>query len=549
MKKYNTLFVVGITILVFILLTWILPVTYLNGELIEAERAQAGLMHLFSYPVFTFYNFIYVFVYVLAIGGLYGLLNKTGAYRLILDKISNNVKKREVISLILTVLLMSIVVSFTGFTFEALVILPFIASVVLLLGYDKITAMMVTVGSISVGIIGTTFSSLVAGNFNEVLSTKYTDLIWVKVALLLVCAAILILNIILHARKVEKVKNPEESFLIPSKVKEKSVKVWPLATLLIIYLVVMVISMVNWSGAFSIKFFDTLTDSILASLVLSRYVVLAISLLVVLYNVFYSLYKRKKENKKEKFMSKRRLIVTIIFGVIGLLALVKVMLADVFKTTDIIEKGLEAIKVDGLIKGFTWEKLLGNIPAFGSWTYNDIIIITLVLSVFVKLFYRVKMEEAITNYGEGLKKVLYTALVVVLGYAVLIITSSHPVMLTVLKPLLNLTDGLSILWYPLCTLVSALCNTDFNYYQYGVLNLTYATTYFTSTNIYPLCELITQTMYGFAILIAPTSAVLLFGLSFLDIKYLTWLKKMWKTLIEIVLVIFISYIVVLQFLV
>jgi len=549
MKKYNTLFVVGITILVFILLTWILPVTYLNGELIEAERAQAGLMHLFSYPVFTFYNFIYVFVYVLAIGGLYGLLNKTGAYRLILDKISNHVKKREVISLILTVLLMSIVVSFTGFTFEALVILPFIASVVLLLGYDKITAMMVTVGSISVGIIGTTFSSLVAGNFNEVLSTKYTDLIWVKVALLLVCAAILILNIILHARKVEKVKNPEESFLIPSKVKEKSVKVWPLATLLIIYLVVMVISMVNWSGAFSIKFFDTLTDSILASLVLSRYVVLAISLLVVLYNVFYSLYKRKKENKKEKFMSKRRLIVTIIFGVIGLLALVKVMLADVFKTTDIIEKGLEAIKVDGLIKGFTWEKLLGNIPAFGSWTYNDIIIITLVLSVFVKLFYRVKMEEAITNYGEGLKKVLYTALVVVLGYAVLIITSSHPVMLTVLKPLLNLTDGLSILWYPLCTLVSALCNTDFNYYQYGVLNLTYATTYFTSTNIYPLCELITQTMYGFAILIAPTSAVLLFGLSFLDIKYLTWLKKMWKTLIEIVLVIFISYIVVLQFLV
>ena len=106
MKKYNTLLVVSITILFVALLTWILPVTYLNGELVEAERAQAGISNLFSYPVFTFYNFIYVFLYLMAIGGLYGILNKTGAYRLILDKIVKHVKGREVICLILTVLLL-----------------------------------------------------------------------------------------------------------------------------------------------------------------------------------------------------------------------------------------------------------------------------------------------------------------------------------------------------------------------------------------------------------------------------------------------------------
>ena len=105
MKKYNTLFVVTITILVFVLLTWILPITYLNGELISGERTPAGFMNLFSYPVFTFYNFIYIFVYLLGIGGIYGLLNKTGAYRLILDKVVNHIKGREILVLILTVIL------------------------------------------------------------------------------------------------------------------------------------------------------------------------------------------------------------------------------------------------------------------------------------------------------------------------------------------------------------------------------------------------------------------------------------------------------------
>ena len=76
MKKYNTLFVVIMTILVVTLLSWILPVTYLSGELIEAERAQMGITELFSYPVFTFYNFIYVFIFLVLIGALYGLLIK-----------------------------------------------------------------------------------------------------------------------------------------------------------------------------------------------------------------------------------------------------------------------------------------------------------------------------------------------------------------------------------------------------------------------------------------------------------------------------------------
>ena len=124
---------------------------------------------------------------------------------------------------------------------------------------------------------------------------------------------------------------------------------------------------------------------------------------------------------------------------------------------------------------------------------------------------------------------------------VLVITL--PIGLTIIKPLLEATDGLNILLYPISTLFSALFNSDFAYYEYGVLNAAYVTTAYTGNGVLPLAEFITQTMYGFAMFIAPTSVVLLFTLSLLDIKYTTWLKKIIFVILELLLVIFLSYVV------
>ena len=97
MKKYHTLLVVAITILVVVLLTWILPITYYNNELIADTSVPAGIVSTATYGLFTFYNFIYVFIGLLLVGGLYGLLNKVSAYRVLLDKIVKSVKKHQVL--------------------------------------------------------------------------------------------------------------------------------------------------------------------------------------------------------------------------------------------------------------------------------------------------------------------------------------------------------------------------------------------------------------------------------------------------------------------
>lgn len=548
MKKYHTLLVVGITILVVLLLTWILPITYLNGEMIAGDRVQAGIFNTFSYSLYTFYNFIYVFLYLLLVGGIYGLLNKTGAYRLLLDKVVKHVKKRQVVCLSITVLLIAIIVSFTGFTYEVLLVLPFIASVVLLLGYDKITAAMVTIGSISIGIIGSTYSKPIVGQLINVLeSGSYTDLIIPKVVLLLVCSAVLILNIVLYAKKKSVKEDVEESFLVPKKVTGKGIKVWPLITCAIVLFVVMILAAIDWTGAFSVKFFSDALTTIKGWPVLSKYVILTVSVIVILINVLVSVIKNKKASKAEKkdakFMSKCRKIVTIVFGVIGFLALLKIMLEDVFHATDFMNKALDAIGVNSFLEGFNFDKLLGTVVAFGNYTYNDYMILLILFGIAIKFVYHIKMEDVIENVGEGFKKVLYGCIVVVLSYTVLIMASSHPIGLTILKPLLEATDGLNILLYPICTLVSALFNSDFAYYEYGVLNVSYVATAYTGSGVLPLAEFITQTMYGFATLLAPTSVVLLFTLSLLDIKYTTWLKKILLLLLELFIVLIISYVV------
>ena len=51
-------------------------------------------------------------------------------------------------------------------------------------------------------------------------------------------------------------------------------------------------------------------------------------------------------------------------------------------------------------------------------------------------------------------------------------------------------------------------------------------------------------MYGVAMLVAPTSVVLIATLSYLHIPYQNWLKNIWKLLLELVVVLLIIFTIV-----
>ena len=185
MKKHNLFKVVMITIAVTVLLTWLLPETYYNNQgLVEAEREQVGIFTLMSYVGIAIQYFSHIGIYVLSVGGLYGVLHNISGYRNLIDKVTKGFKGREWLFMSIVMVIFAICSSMAGMSLPLIFMFPFVISVILAMGYDKITAALVTVGSVSVGLIGSVFSANDTYGIDIVLGTAANKDVWLKIIVL-----------------------------------------------------------------------------------------------------------------------------------------------------------------------------------------------------------------------------------------------------------------------------------------------------------------------------------------------------------------------------
>ena len=90
MKKHNLFKVVMITILLVVLGSWVLPLTSISGtEFVTDETTKLGLFNVVSFLSIAIQYFSHVALYILVVGGLYGVLHKIPQYRVLLDKITS----------------------------------------------------------------------------------------------------------------------------------------------------------------------------------------------------------------------------------------------------------------------------------------------------------------------------------------------------------------------------------------------------------------------------------------------------------------------------
>lgn len=463
MKKNNTLKVLLITILFTYLLTWIFPISYYNGGLYTDVRYPAGLFDIFNYPTLTLYYFGQIAVYVLTVGAFYGVLNKTGVFRKICDRIVKLFKGKEIIFFSTIVVLLSVIVAFCGLSYELIFLLPLLASIILLMGYDKMTIAITFIGSIAVGFLGSLFASTITGTYMGTLATSYTDLIWVRIVMLVIGILILLLNIFFRIRKMDT-KKVDDKELIAEKIEVKSKKgkvkpSWPAILIFDLILLLMIIGTIDFSGAFNITIFEDFHENVMSFAIKD-------------YQIF----------------------------------------AKILGST------------------------IQTVP-LGSWSGIEFITIMLIATLILSLIYRIKLSDMFADYKDGAKKFALPALLMVLAYTVLITVSNNPVLLTVLKPLLTITDGFNSVTLSLSMFIGSIFNID-AYYTSSAL-LPYVTSIITDTSIYPLVGFICQAMQGLALLIAPTSIVLLGVIGYLKISYVEWFKNIWKIFLELFIIAFI----------
>ena len=208
MKKYDLLKVLGIAFLILVVLSWIIvPGTISSGEFTSGETtAPLGIFDLFRLPVITFGTFFQYGIIILLIGGLYGVMNKTGVYGKLIEGVKNKFKGKEKRFLIISMIVLIVLSSLTALTWVLFILVPFLVAVLLNMKYDKVTALAATVGAILIGSIGCTYGFGINGYIINLFSIDVHYEIITKIVLLAVLSVIYIGFVIKMANKKENVK-------------------------------------------------------------------------------------------------------------------------------------------------------------------------------------------------------------------------------------------------------------------------------------------------------------------------------------------------------
>jgi len=478
MKKNNKMFkIIAIMILVVALLSWIIPASQYNGTtLMSKEITRVSLFDLFLYPTTVIpqqASFIRPLLFILAVGGLYGVLSKTGKYRNALEKIAKSMKGKEELFLIGTSVLLAIITSVFGFNpILLLIIVPALCSIIILMGYDKITALLITFLSPLIGIIGNTYGGTYANYINQILSTTYSTELIFKIALFVLSYILYIFFTISYARKYKR-KNPkkentdkdetnDEIPFLGEKIQSKKPS-WPIFVILGILMVLTILGHTNWVESFNTTFF---TD----------------------------LHKAVTEWK-------------------------------IFNHTVL-------------------AYLINDLGAFGDWFFAETTVLLVVASGIISLVYNLK-GEGLKAFYEGVLKVLKPTVIILLSYTVLVISAFHPYFITVTVWLMDLIKNVTgplgellfILFASINTIISTILNIDFVYVLQG-------TTQYITTDATNVLGLISQSMHGITLFLAPTSTLLLLGLEYLGISYKEWLKTSWKLVLQLLAIALVIIIVV-----
>ena len=201
------------------------------------------------------------------------------------------------------------------------------------------------------------------------------------------------------------------------------------------------------------------------------------------------------------------------------------------------------------IKDFAiFESLLGGISQLGYWSNIEFAGLLVVTSMILALIYSLSVNEYIESFIAGMKKWLPTAIYSTLASVILVVLyqtlqgGGKTIVSTINDFVFSWVDGFN----PIITGIASLIGSFFyNDLYYLLADLSTFVSGYKGTDL-SAAGLVIQSIYGIAMMIFPTSVILISGLSLFDVSYIDWIKYIWKfVLITLLLVLVVCSIVVL----
>lgn len=478
MKKHNLLKTIAIFFLVVVALSWVIPTgTIANGQFTKGTTNPVGFVDLIRLPLLTITTFFQFGLVFLAIGGFYGVLNKTGVYVPFVDRIVKRLKGKEGKFVTISIILFALLASISGLSVPLFILVPFFVTVILVMGMSKLTALASTVGAILIGMLGSTYGFSVVGYINYYFSLDVNNQMITKVILFIMLVLLLCVFVNKRAlseviesekKKLKEDKNELENtipFYEPKYKNNKSAV--PMITVTITAILLLLVMMFDWFHGLGVNFFQDIYQSLMG-IKIGSYPIVA--------------------------------------------------------------------------------NILGNLSQFGIWTNHELSMILIISSLLIGWIYSLKGNDTLDGFFEGAKKMVGVAFYVSICsviFAVILSSESSTLYNTILNFILGLTKSFNVFVSAIVALVGGFFYNDF-YYFTACISGAVGSTY--DVGSLEVLGLALQTMYGFTMLLLPTSMILIAGLRYLEISYKEWIQYIWKFLCMIFVIIVLVLIIAMLFL-
>ena len=443
MKNKKNLIVFGIMILAVIFLTWVIPASVSGTDGLELGAiTPTGYADIFASLEIILYYFAKPAVFMLFVGMFYGVINKTGAYKALVNRTSKFFKDNKILFVVATVLFYTVTTALTGMYVPMFFFVPFSISVLTELKYSKLPSLLATVGASTIGLTAELSSSVIS-SMTGVTTNTY---LWIKLGLLVVLTALTIIYIwkMPKPKKSKEDNDSNELMYVPEKkvaTKEANTKGTSLLVVLILTFIVFVLGMKVWNTT--------------------------------IFTTFYT--------------------------------------------------NIQSIKIGNFA---IFDAILGSFEAFGKWTYNSLYTTISLAIIVMSIVNKLKFGEMIESAIEGAKKAMHLAIITGLISLVVIFTLNSGFIPTIVNLLAK--GGNTVL-----TTISMFISTPFmveqSYAAQYLLQILY--TISADKKMLELYGLIIQITYGFVMLIAPSSILLMVGLNYVEEDYTKWFKYIWKFLV------------------
>lgn len=484
MKKNSLLKAIGIVVILFMLLTWIIPTSefvvqeVVNDETVKNQfinngHMQMGLFDL-AYLPFRFFSdsnvsmvaqidgmtanfvsYVAIVLGLLSIGIFYKVLNKTGAYGKLVENIVNKLKDKKVLFIIISILMFTIFSSLTGLTLLLFLLVPFFTTILLKLKFSKVTTFASTVLPILVGRICSITAWDITGVNRIVYGVSWNDNLLIRIITLIIFMVLTIIYVVMSKSPADE--NVEDPMYEKNVKNEKSYV--PLLALTGLFFFIMAAFMYNW---------------------------------------FYTFTNASVTEAYETIMS-------------------------------------------NTINNYPFvNNLLGALEPFGYWNGFTMSVMLLLLSLILSFIYSLSFDDIVSSIRDGIKGMGKVVIYVVLASMVMTFVCSSAYSVgessNIFYTIAHWINGnISFEPIPFSTLTSGVYSIFLHDYSTIALQSSdFLNSYFTGGD-YSLAVLCFQTIHGLIALVTPTSIFLVAGLVYLDIPYKKWLSYIWKLLLCLVL--------------